>query len=123
MPSIGSVFRTITGTQQRLLTETELVDAAIATHPAAQRTDDDADYRDLIVRLATLSLCAYREGKPLLLTVTEDERVIVAVEIGQIVAAVRYYLCTALVLRTEPHLQISMHPTDRKDAIEIRVFP
>ncbi|MEK7073339.1 MAG: hypothetical protein AAB974_02785 [Patescibacteria group bacterium] len=122
MPSIGSVFRIITGTQQRLLTETELVDAAIATHPAAQRTADDADYRGLFIRLATLSLRAYREGTPLFLTVTEDERLLMTIEIGQIVAAVTFYIQKAFGLHAEPHLQISMHPP-QDDAIEIRVSP
>lgn len=121
MPSIGSVFRTITGTQRRLLTETELVDAAIATHPPTQQADD-ADYRGLFIRLATLSLRAYREGTPLLLTVTEDERSLMTIEIGQIVAAVTFYIQKTFGLHAEPHLQISMHPS-QDDAIEIRVSP
>lgn len=121
MPSIGSVFRTITGTQQRLPTETEIVDAAIALHPPAQQAADDADYRNLFIRLATLSVQAHREGKPLLLTVTENERSLVTVEIGQIVAAVRYHLRATFVLQAEPHLQINLHPTNREDMIEICV--
>ena len=122
MTSIGSVFRKITGTQQRLPTEEELVDAAIATHPPAQQAADDADYRGLFVRLATLAQRAYREGGPLLLTVTDSERLLMTVELGQIVTAVTFYIQKTFGLHTEPHLQISMD-SPQGDAIEIRVTP
>ncbi|TAK05313.1 hypothetical protein EPO33_05105 [Patescibacteria group bacterium] len=121
MPSIGSVFRHITGKHKCPPTAAELMEAALAANPPAQRAPDDVGYQTLVSRLATLAFRAHKEGKPLPLTVTDEERLLVTEELGQIMAAVTHYLKAALELHAEPHLQLGMHPTDRADAIDICV--
>lgn len=117
MPSIGSVFRHITGTHTRPPTEAELMDAAIAAFPPAVGVDDAA-YAALFARLTALALRGYREPTPLRLPVSEQERHLVTAELGQIVAGVVRFVRMSYGLKTDPHLQISMHA---HDAIEIRV--
>lgn len=116
MPSIGQVFRNITGTHGRPKSEADFAADAIAANPPVQRDRGDTEYRGLFLRFAQVALLSYRTAKPQQLTVSPQERQLIAAELPQIVAGVGAYLQAILGLAEEPHLQVSM-----QTAIDIRV--
>lgn len=117
MPSIGSVFRRITGTARRPPSEVELAAAAIACFPPSTAVDD-AEYAALFSRLAALAVPGYRNRETQVLPVTAQERQLVAAELGALMAGVNQVVRRTYGLRVDPHLEINMHA---QDVITIRV--